>query len=61
MRDIENVDHPKIMLLTAMLIIKALRVNLTSFLDPRHKNIQENLYFTIIINIFGPFAEFLLI
>ena len=61
MRNIENVDRPKIVLLTAMLIIKALRVNLTSFLDPRHKNIQENLYFTIIINIFGPFAGFLLI
>ena len=51
MRDIENVDHPKIMLLSAMLIIKALRVNLMSFLDPRHQNIQEKLYFTIIINI----------
>ena len=51
MRNIENVDRPKIVLLTAMLIIKALRVNLTSFLDSRHQNIKEKLYFTIIINI----------
>ena len=51
MRNIENVDRPKIMLLTAILIIKALRVSLKLFLDSRRQNIQAKLYFTIIINV----------